>query len=457
MKGPSGLPTTPTGRSPASTRRRTRSPGCGCPAISRGSPPARGRPGSASWDDRRPALDRRLRALESGGQSLDLLIVSDVPLQGEQAPYASLIVDAIRFVLRRHGFRAGNYAVGYHSCDDATAQAESWSDVKCMANARAYAAAEQLVAVIGPHNSGCAQWELPITNRAPSGPVPVISPSNTYAGLTRESGSSLRSDEPGSLYPTGLRHYFRVVADDEVQGMAAALLSSRLGLKHPTFSTSFRGTVTRGCSRWGSRPPRASSGCASREHEAGSRAQRATPRSPTGSRAPAPTASSSPAFRGCGADVIKALRDRLGAGVVLLASDSFGDPLLLPSVEGDPIGEALEGMYVLQAWVPVNALGRTGKRLVHEFAASPPRIGLTNVPETIQAVELLLQAIARSDGTRRSVLEQLRQTRVENGILGSFSFDTRGDRSPRVITVERVERGRYVFDRRISVPDTLLR
>ena len=350
-------------------------------------------------------------------------------------------MDAIRFVLRRHGFRAGNYAVGYHSCDDATAQAESWSDVKCMANARAYAAAEQLVAVIGPHNSGCAQWELPITNRAPSGPVPVISPSNTYAGLTRESGSSLRSDEPGSLYPTGLRHYFRVVADDEVQGMAAALLSSRLGLKHPYlldlipghgytrmltvgFKTAARklGLRLAGARSW---EPGATGYAALADRVARAR--------PDGVFLAAPWLG--------GADV-KALRDRLGAGVVLLASDSFGDLLLLPSVEGDPIGEALEGMYVLQAWVPVNALGRTGKRLVHEFAASPPRIGLTNVPETIQAVELLLQAIARSDGTRRSVLEQLRQTRVENGILGSFSFDTRGDRSPRVITVERVERGR---------------
>ena len=106
--------------------------------------------------------------------------------------------------------------------------------------------------------------------------------------------------------------------------------------------------------------------------------------------------------------------------------------------------------------VPVNALGRTGKRLVHEFAASPPRIGLTNVPETIQAVELLLQAIARSDGTRRSVLERYAR-HVSRTASSAASASTRGDRSPRVITVERVERGRYVFDRRISVPDTLLR
>ena len=99
--------------------------------------------------------------------------------------------------------------------------------------------------------------------------------------------------------------------------------------------------------------------------------------------------------------------------------------------------------------------------MVREFAATQPQGTslpnvLLNVPETIQAVEVLLQAIARSDGTRRSVLEQLRRTRVEDGVLGSFSFDARGDRSPRVITVERVERGRAAYDRLIAVPSTLV-
>ena len=120
--------------------------------------------------------------------------------------------------------------------------------------------------------------------------------------------------------------------------------------------------------------------------------------------------------------MITALRDRLGAGVVLLASDAFNDPDMLRYV-----GSAAEGMYVTQTGFRINALGRTGKRLVREFAATQPRgAALYFVPETIQAVEVLLQAIARSDGTRRSVLEQLRQTHVENGVLGSFRFDERG-------------------------------
>ena len=169
-KAPSGPPTTPTGRSPASTRRRTRSPGCGCPAISRGSPPARGRPGSASWGTTAgPLSTAACGPLESGGQSPDLLIVSDVPLQGEQAQYAP---DRGRDPLRAPAARvpAGSYAVGYHSCDDATAQAESWSDVKCMANARAYAAAEQLVAVIGPYNSSALSGNFRSRTGRPAAP-----------------------------------------------------------------------------------------------------------------------------------------------------------------------------------------------------------------------------------------------------------------------------------------------
>ena len=43
--------------------------------------------------------------------------------------------------------------------------------------------------------------------------------------------------------------------------------------------------------------------------------------------------------------------------------------------------------------------------------------------EAGQAAEVVLDAIARSDGTRASVLEELRATDVKDGILGSFRFD----------------------------------
>jgi hypothetical protein len=46
--------------------------------------------------------------------------------------------------------------------------------------------------------------------------------------------------------------------------------------------------------------------------------------------------------------------------------------------------------------------------------------------------------IASSDGTRESVLEELRGVEVEDGILGDFRIDRHGDITPAQIPVFRV-------------------
>jgi hypothetical protein len=78
---------------------------------------------------------------------------------------------------------------------------------------------------------------------------------------------------------------------------------------------------------------------------------------------------------------------------------------------------------------------------------------------------VVLDAIGRSDGTRASVLEQLRATHVQDGILGSFRFDRYGDITPAEIPVLRITRSpRHgqrlgvdgaVVDRMVSVPASL--
>ena len=50
------------------------------------------------------------------------------------------MVKAIQYVLeKQYNFRAGQFTLGYQSCDDATAQQGGWATEKCTANARAYA------------------------------------------------------------------------------------------------------------------------------------------------------------------------------------------------------------------------------------------------------------------------------------------------------------------------------
>lgn len=59
-----------------------------------------------------------------------------------------------------------------------------------------------------------------------------------------------------------------------------------------------------------------------------------------------------------------------------------------------------------------------------------------------QAAEVIFDAIARSNPTRESVLRELFSTRVQNGLLGSFSFDANGDITESPVTILKVTDGR---------------
>jgi len=58
-----------------------------------------------------------------------------------------------------------------------------------------------------------------------------------------------------------------------------------------------------------------------------------------------------------------------------------------------------------------------------------------------QAAELLVAAIARSDGTRASVSSELLKARVDDGLLGRFVIDPDGDPVPAPVTIVRLEHG----------------
>jgi branched-chain amino acid transport system substrate-binding protein len=135
---------------------------------------------------------------------------------------------AIAYILKQNNWKAGKYTLAYQSCDDSTAQAGKWDSGKCSANANAYAQDQSVVGVIGTFNSGCAEIIIPILNRASNGPVGMISPANTYVGLTHP-GPGTAAGEPGKYYPTGKRNYIRIVAADDFQGAADAILAKSLG------------------------------------------------------------------------------------------------------------------------------------------------------------------------------------------------------------------------------------
>jgi ABC-type branched-subunit amino acid transport system substrate-binding protein len=110
-------------------------------------------------------------------------------------------------------------------------------------------------------------------------------------------------------------------------------------------------------------------------------------------------------------------------------------------------GRASVGVYITVAGQPNSSLPRTGRRLLRQFRAAdhedtPASLGAAYAA---QAAQVLLAAIARSDGSRRSVSKELLATRVRHGILGSFGFDRYGDTTSGPITVYRVVGGRRQF------------
>ena len=373
----------------------------------------------------------------SGGATPDVLIASDLPLQGEGGAGPRAMVDAIRLVLRNHQFRAGKFTVGYRSCDDSTAQTGNFEARRCAANANAYARADKLVAVIGPFNSDCAVNEIPILNRAPGGPLALIGPTTTYAGLTRDASMPPPDgyrNEPQVYYPTGQRNFVRLAPGDDELASAQAVLAKQLGLKGVYVlddrSGFWKSLMTRPFQRAARRLGVRIAGYESFD-------PRATDQSAVAARVAQSGAQGVVVggFSDSAAEVVKALRKRLGQRVTILGSFDF-----LPAYALDKhvVGPAARGMYVA-----TNDLARgneplsaTGRQFARDMGDSARQYG--GVLEAGQATELALQAIARSDGSRASVLKELRASKVRNGILGSFTFDPNGDITTAPIPIVRI-------------------
>jgi ABC-type branched-subunit amino acid transport system substrate-binding protein/DNA-binding beta-propeller fold protein YncE len=371
-----------------------------------------------------------------GGRDPDLLVVSDLPLlPGPAGADARAMADAIGTVFADHGYRAGTYTVGYRSCDDSTRQAGAPELAHCVANANAYANVERLVAVIGPQTSGCAQVELPILNRAPGGPPAVISPTNSDPGLTREGvppPDGYRGS-PDVFYPIGIRHYVRVSAPDVLFGPAHARLSQSLGLRRVFVVTQRRSSYWKTvladsfrhvARRFGIRVV----GSASVDLDA--RSYAALVDRVERSRAEGVVLAAHPF--GNVAQLVKALRARLGQPLPIMVGDSFGSISTQELFAG--AGPALRDVYVATADVQhtVGRMTAAAHDVAREVDADRP-----GVLEAAQATELVLDAIAASDGTRASVLDGLRVSSVSGGILGTFRFDANGDMTPGWVAILR--------------------
>jgi branched-chain amino acid transport system substrate-binding protein len=155
----------------------------------------------------------------SGGSSAGktLTISTDLPLQGSSADASADTNNAIKLYLDSIGNKAGAYTIKLKTYDDSTAAKGAYDDATCAKNAQEHVATKGEVAVMGTYNSACAKLEAPILNQDPTGPMLMVSHANTNPGLTK----SWDPGEPQKYFPSGTRNYARVITTDDYQGAAA--------------------------------------------------------------------------------------------------------------------------------------------------------------------------------------------------------------------------------------------
>lgn len=371
--------------------------------------------------------------LSAGNGPPQRLLVSDLPLHGGPGVPALQMNAAITLVLREHDFRAGRFRLGYQTCDDSTAATGVPGARKCASNANAWIQHPLVIGVIGPYSSGCAIPEITIANR--HGPLAILSPTNSFVGLTHPDPLASPGDL-SRLYPTGVRNYARVYPADDLEAAALARFTSRQTrasvyvLHDATDSFSHDSAIyfQDAARRIGLH--RAGSGTWNQRSRTYDRlAQRVA-----GSGATAVYLG----FDGVGPHegaLIRALRRRLGPRMQILTNWTAlpVNPLFQYA------GSAARGVIIATSEVANGPLDPAGRQFLTRFAATQRHAQVNpSALYAAQATEMMLQAISHSNGARQSVTRALLATCVQNGILGSFCFDDHGDPSTTPIAILQV-------------------
>ena len=392
----------------------------------------------------------------SGGDApKDLVISTDLPLQGASASTSESTNNLIQLYLDSVGGKAGNYNITLKTYDDSTAAKGAWDEAACAKNATDHVANTNEVAVMGTYNSGCAKIQVPTLNQDSTGPMLMVSHANTNPGLTK----TWDTGEPDKYFPTGTRNFARVITTDDYQGQGAAAFAANdlkvkkayvlddnqtygLGVAKAFVDSAKTNNIEIvGSQHWDAKQP---------NYTALYQAVKASG---------ADMVYLGGIYDNNGGQLIKdkvaVLGDNDGA-VKLMAPDGFTgypDMLKLPQSEG---------MYLTFAGLTQDQLvanGGAGAKLLEAYKAKYGKGPEGNYPlYGVAATQVILSAIAKSDGTRKGVNdavltgEGITIPAAESVTGKEIKIDpASGDTTARDLTVEIVKDGKEVFEKSQSV------
>ena len=388
----------------------------------------------------------------SSSAATTLYISSDLPKQGGSADQSASTNKAIRLLLKQMNNKAGKYTIKFREYDNSTAAKGSWDDAQCAKNAQAHVAARDEVAVMGTYNSGCAKIIVPILNQDPKGPMVMVSNANTNPGLTK----TWDAGEPAKYYPTGKRNYYRVVTTDDNQGAAAAQFAKEQGVKK-VYVLNDRQTYGQGVARSFTTNAKKlgltvlSSGDAGEGWDDKASNYEALF---TKIKALSPDmVYVGGIFDLNGGQLVKDKVKYLGSNtaVKFMMPDGFTgypDFLALPEAQGALL--SFTGLSIDQ-FPKGGAAEKFQADYLAEYGEAPTS---SFSVYGAAAAQVMLKAIAASDGTRKGVFEAMKGIVVpaEESVVGTeLRFDENGDIVSRDITILNVTDSKETFVKKITV------
>ncbi|HEV3438692.1 MAG TPA: branched-chain amino acid ABC transporter substrate-binding protein [Gemmata sp.] len=373
-----------------------------------------------------------------------LKIVSSLPRTGSAQGQTNTIVNGIKMAIEDYGGEIAGMKLAYQDMDDATAAQGQWDAGKEADNAREAISDGNVMVFIGPYNSGAAKVSMPLLSEAG---LLQISPAATWPGLTKKVAGDEKSGEPDIYRKSDKITFCRVCPTDDIQGpLSAVFAKETLGVKKvyifddkELYGAGIAGLFKKKCQELG---------VEILGHES--------------------IVASQKSFK----TLIQSIKGKNPQLVYFGGTTQSGGPQIAIDMKGEGLNCPLmvpDGCYekefikgagadLLNGWVYATIGGKdpsqltgAGAEFVKKYKAKfKDDDGKELEPEAYaaygyEAAKVFLEAVKKVGKKDR---EELRKAVLETkdftaGILGKWSFTPEGDTTSQVLTISKIEDGRF--------------
>lgn len=381
-----------------------------------------------------------------GGAGGTIKLYSSYPLNSASKDQMASIINAYKLALEEANYKAGNFTIVFgatESLDDGSpASGGKWDATVEAANAQKAIADADCMVYMGTFNSGAAKVSIPLMNTAN---ICMISPANTYTGLTRKLEGAVEKNEPEVYYPNGKRNYCRTCSHDDLQGAAQAAYMKELGVKKlyvlddsELYGHGVAVVLAQQAKKLGIEIANSNGEPESIDTKAPDYRSLAQKIKTSG----ADMVSFGGITDSNAGKLWKDLRAVLGKDVKLFGPDGLFEQAFL-----DAAGDAAEGTYFSFGGIPPEQLQGKGADFVKKYKDKYKTDLSAYTAYAYEAMNVTLDGIKRAGKKDRAAIrDAIMATKDWDGVLGKWSFEPdTGDSTLTTMSISQAKGGKFEF------------